>query len=178
LGRKDRYIPYNPVIDNFSGELDSGVLDASKYGKNLGILGKGKSLKVKVSDNSMSPTLLKGDIITVKPASIDRMKVGDLVYFRKGSALVVRRVIRSVIKTGETYLITKADSSSTPEKTVKASQVFGKVAKLEREGRNIAVPNHAGFFDKITCFGTVPFYRVILRTIVSVIPFVHLKDDV
>lgn len=178
MARKDRYIPYNPIVDNFSGELDSGVLDASKYGKHLGILGKGKSLKVNIPDNAMSPALRKGDVLTIKPASIDKIGVGNLVYFRKGSVLVVRRVIRSVIKRGKTYLITKADSSSTPEKVVKASQVFGKVSRLERNGRKIGVPNYAGFFNKITCFGTVPLYKVILRAIVSFIPFIHMKDDI
>ncbi|MCD4783917.1 MAG: S24 family peptidase [Candidatus Eremiobacteraeota bacterium] len=178
MEKRNRYVPLNPVIDNFSHELNSGVLNATKYGKNVGALGKGKSLKVTIRDNAMIPAIRKGDVVTVKSASIDKMNVGDLVYFRKGGTLIVRRVIRSVIRTGETYLTTKADSSSAPEKSVKASQVFGKITRLERNGKNVRVSSYVGIINKITCFGTIPLYRVILRTIVSVIPFVHMKDDV
>lgn len=175
---ESKYTPYNPVIDDFSEALDDGVVNATKYGEFLGKLGKGKDNKFTITDSQMRPALYTGDVATIKPCRLDEIKVGNLVFYRLGSQMVVRRVIRTVIKVGETTLVTKADSSNKADRPVRASQVVGKVVKLTRDGRNMAVPNYANFWEKLTCYGTIPFHQVLLRGILSFIPFVHLKDDV
>lgn len=172
-----KYVPLNPVVDDFTGELSHGIRNASQYGKFMDTLGHGKELKITISDALMDPALRKGDIVTIKPTSIDKMNVGDLLFYRLGPTMVVRRVIKSVIQIGDTYLVTKADTSNVPEKSVKASQVIGKVIKVERNGKNIRVPNQASFFDKLTAFGTIPFHVALFRKILSFIPFVRPKDD-
>ncbi|MCE1245225.1 MAG: hypothetical protein LWY06_01130 [Firmicutes bacterium] len=171
------YTPINPVVDNFNSELSRGVNKATQYGKYMNTLGHGKDLVISISDKDMHPAFEPGDSITIKPATIDQIRVGDFVFYRLGSMVVIRRVIRSVIKLGDTYLVTKAERSKTPEKPVKASQVVGKVIKLERKGRNMRVPNYASILNKLTCFGTVPFHTALIRKFLSFVPYVRVQDD-
>lgn len=172
------YRPYNPVVEDFTQQLDSGIGDASQHGKVMGSMEKGKNIVVVIPDNNMAPALKKDDKVTIKSSRLDGLKVGNLVFYRLGSNMVVRRVIRSVIKPNDTYLITKADNISKMDKPVKASQIVGKVIKLERNGRNISVPSYANIFQKMTCYGTIPFHQALFKALLSVIPFVHPKDDI
>jgi hypothetical protein len=174
---ESRYSPVNPVVDNFASVLNQGVNKATQYGKYMDTLGNGKDLKIVISDKDMRPAFEPGDTVTIKQSTIDMIRVGDLVFYRLGSSLVLRRVIRSVIKPGDTFVITKAETSKTPEKSVKASQIVGKVVKLERKGKNIRVPNQAYFFDRITYFGTIPLHTALIRKFLTFVPFVRQNDN-
>ncbi len=170
------YIPDNPLVDDFTGMLKSGVQKATLYGKYLGKLAKGKTVRYKIPDNSMKPYLNKGDVVIIKHATVSNIGVGDIVFYRKGDELVIRRVIRKIEKVGETIIFTKAESSKKAEPPVKPSQIIGKVVKAERWGKEISLPP-ANFYQKITAYGTIPLYKVVFNTIAGIIPFVHPEDE-
>ena len=175
---KNGYKPYNPVTENFAKDLNTGVKDVTRCGKYIGALRGDKPCEVCISDRLMEPALKDGDVVTIVPATLDKIKVGDFVFFRQGQKMVVRRVIKSVIKPGETFLITKPDSSKEPDKPLRASQVVGKVGKLFRHGKYIKVPNSASFFNKLSAFGVVPPFTVFLKFIAIFIPFLNIDDGI
>jgi len=174
--KKEKYEPYNPIVDNFTDELSSGISNAKQCGKYIGALRGGKPMEVKIRDSEMAPALEKDDLVTIVPATLDKIKIGDFVFFRQGSSMFLRRVIRSVIRPGETYLVTKAERAKTADKPLRASKVVGKVGKLVRDGKSIRIPNRAGMFDKMTAFGVVPFHKALLKAITAIIPFVNYND--
>lgn len=174
--QKNGYQPYNPVSENFNKDLNTGVADITRTSKYVGALRGSKACEVIVSDNLMKPALRKDDVVTITPATIDKIKVGDFVFYRQGNNMVARRVIKRVIEPGEIYLITKQESSKTPEKRLRASTIVEKVSKLMRNGKEIKVPNRASFIDELSAFGTIPFGKVILKFIAIFIPFLHVDD--
>lgn len=175
MGRK--YAPDNPVIDNFSNILSSNVKKASAYGKCIGTISKGKTLKIKINDNLMKPYLKRGDVVTIKPATIDHVEPGDLLFYRLGDSMLIRKIIRKIERVGESTIFAKAETSRKPEKPIKPSQVFGKVIKIERNKKEVHLPPKANFFQKATAYGTIPVQKIILRALGAMVPFYHPKDE-
>ena len=170
------YQPYNPVSENFNKDLNTGVADVTRTSKYIGAMRGNKPCEVIINDQLMEPALLKDDVATITPATIDKIKVGDFVFFRQGNKMVARRVIKRVIEPGEIYLITKQESSKTPDKRLRASTIVGKVSKLVRKGKETRVPNRASFIDELSAFGTIPFGKVVLKFFAIFIPFLHVDD--
>lgn len=170
------YQPYNPVSENFNKDLNTGVADVSRTSKYVGAMRGNKPCEVIIPDQLMEPALMKDDMAVITPATIDKIKVGDFVFFRQGNRMVVRRVIKRVIDPKEIYLITKPESSRTPDKRLRASTIVGKVSKLSRNGQEIKVPNRGSFIDELSAFGTIPFGKVVLKFIAIFIPFLHVDD--
>lgn len=174
--QKNGYQPYNPVTENFNKDLNTGVADVTRTSKYVGALRGSKPCEVIISDQLMEPVLLKEDMVLITPATIDKIKVGDFVFFRQGNKMVVRRVIKRVIDPKEIYLITKPESSRIPDKRLRASTIVGKVSKIVRKGQEVKVPNRASFIDELSAYGTIPFGKVVLKFIAIFIPFLHVDD--
>jgi len=57
------------------------------------LLARGERATFRVTGHSMHPTIADGDVITVRGATADELRIGDIVAFRRGEMLVVHRVI-------------------------------------------------------------------------------------
>lgn len=99
-------------------------------------LSKGESIKTKVVDKGMMPTINIGDIAEVVPAQSTNLKTGHIIFFRQNDTFLIRRIIECIFSgTGEFKV--KGDNQSDPEPKVAASHIIGKVIAIERDGERI-----------------------------------------
>ena len=69
-----------------------------------------------VLTGSMSPVFEAGSYIIVKEKSVEDIKVGDILTYEAGEAVLTHRVVE-VIKEGSDYsFITQGDANNTPDK--------------------------------------------------------------
>lgn len=85
-----------------------------------------------VLSGSMEPVYSPGDLVVVKPAPVEDIRVGDILTYQLNSGdptRVTHRVIsRSVSSSGEVLFITQGDANAAPdEKPVREVQVVGTV---------------------------------------------------
>jgi hypothetical protein len=57
------------------------------------LLVRGESATFRVAGSSMRPTIVAGDVITVRGVDPAELRVGDIVAFRRGNSLCVHRII-------------------------------------------------------------------------------------
>lgn len=90
---------------------------------------------------SMAPFIRDGDFITLSQPPV-RLQTGDVVAFINPSCnrLMIHRIVR-VSRQG--YLI-KGDNNSIPDGRIPASNILGRVVRVEREGRRIRFGLGAG----------------------------------
>ena len=82
--------------------------------------------KIKISGDSMLPTIKNGDIIKVCSPNKEQIKTGDIICYDNKSYFVLHRVV-GVEKTGDHIgYITKGDNMSKPDMNiVNEDQIFG-----------------------------------------------------
>ncbi|MFN4213017.1 MAG: S26 family signal peptidase, partial [Microgenomates group bacterium] len=88
-------------------------------------------LPLKSQGQSMSPILQPEDVVYFKKISFSKIKVNDLIVFRKKNQLISHRV---VYKTKD-YLITKGDNSFSADGKIKPWQILGKIYRIKRNGQ-------------------------------------------
>lgn len=101
------------------------------------LLSGGTAVRVRVTGGSMAPFLRGGEILTIEPLNPERLRIGDLVFFRKRGLPepAVHRVIR-IRHAGEGGILvqTQGDALNLPDEPVVLGDVLGKVRVVEREG--------------------------------------------
>lgn len=88
-----------------------------------------------VEGTSMEPVLQTGDVVVViRKVKPEELSVGDIVVYRRGSSLVIHRVV----SLGPSGLVTKGDNNWAPDPPVPYEAVVGKV--LSVGGATFRVP--------------------------------------
>lgn len=88
-----------------------------------------------VEGTSMEPTLQTGDVVVViKGVKPGELSVGDIVVYRRGSSLIIHRVV----SVGHSGIVTKGDNNWAPDPPVPYEAVVGKV--LSVGGATFRVP--------------------------------------
>lgn len=80
---------------------------------------------------SMAPLILPGSRLFIKFCSRNKIKIGDIVFFKQGDDFLTHRLIYK----SKRLWLTKAETAPLPDKSIKPSQVLGKVTKIERNGK-------------------------------------------
>ncbi len=97
------------------------------------ILAQGKYLRCRVSGRSMYPFIKSGAIILVEPMTLARLKIGDIIFFRRPwGTYVAHRLIK---KNGSGMLLTKGDSHYYYDALVNMEEVLGRVIQIEIDGK-------------------------------------------
>ena len=96
-------------------------------------LENGRSLRLRVNGNSMSPALRPGDLLVIRAVSPEALRPGDLLVVRRPSDLVTHRLIAW----DRDGYHTKGDAYPQPDLPVPAGEVLGRVAVVKRGGRYI-----------------------------------------
>lgn len=106
------------------------------------VLRLGKSLRFQARGHSMQPLVRDGDILLVKPLGERLPRVGDVVLcVTESSTVLVHRVIRRQLHSeGYRYLV-QGDKVSQPDGWIPRTQIYGRVAAIEREGSEINIKN-------------------------------------
>jgi len=116
----------------------------------IDLLREGHVIRSWAVGGSMSPCIKKGDLLVVKPISLEEAEIGEIVAFRRDesqSVLTTHRVIQKGKERGQRYIITKGDRNPYRDFPLLSSQeILGKVTGIERNGQVISLEN--------------PFYRI------------------
>jgi signal peptidase I len=90
-----------------------------------------KTLPLKSTGQSMLPILRPNDIVYFKKTPFLKIKVNDLIIFKKKNQLITHRVIYKTKK----YLITKGDNNPNSDDKIYPKQILGKVYQIKRNGQ-------------------------------------------
>ena len=103
-------------------------------------------VRLRVVGTSMVPSILPGDLLSIRKASARDMSFGDVVVFQQCERLLVHRVVGRKVATtpsgtaGEPFLITRGDRLRQDDPPVASSDLLGRVVSLERNNRKIDLP--------------------------------------
>jgi len=116
----------------------------------IDLLREGHIIRSWAVGESMSPCINKGDVLTVKPITVEEAGIGEIVAFRRDeshSVLTTHRVVQQGKDGDQHYLITKGDRNVYRDLPLVSPQdVLGKVTGIERNGQLISLES--------------PFYRL------------------
>lgn len=80
-----------------------------------------------VEGTSMEPTLQTGDVvIVVRRVKLSDLSVGDIVVYRRGSSLIIHRVV----SLGPSDVVTKGDNNWAPDPPVPYEAIVGRVLSV------------------------------------------------
>ncbi|MCF0115316.1 MAG: S24/S26 family peptidase [Erysipelotrichaceae bacterium] len=99
----------------------------------LAVLESGKTFSYVPNGNSMMP-LIRSGRDTVVFSAMKELRVGDIYLFRKGSAIILHRLIDASEEGSLTFL---GDGNYIPEKGIRKEDVLAVVVKLVRDGKEV-----------------------------------------
>lgn len=115
---------------------------------------------------SMRPFILDGDVLTIVPARICDIRVGDVVlHEQKGGAIVAHRVVAVETHIGETFIRTRGDGRSGDTDKVEAGSVLGKAVKAERGTQVLVLDCGIHRFLAILWLAFSPLSQFLLRVV-------------
>jgi signal peptidase I len=99
----------------------------------------GHSVKTIASGTSMFPFLRKGDLLTIEPLSMDKIKRGDVVVFECEEKWIAHRVIKIHSNDGLAEFTTRGDARVSNDPPVRKENYIGIVSYLERNNKYISL---------------------------------------
>ena len=133
------------------------------------ILNKGDTLRFRAHGGSMHPFIRDGDIIEVKPImEASAIRLGDVIFYRSSRGrLFAHRVIKVGGQRDQRALVTKGDSTSSPDPLVHPEQVLGQVVAIKRGDRRIRLDRGVHRFINVLWARLSPyspwFYSIIRK---------------
>jgi signal peptidase I len=99
-------------------------------------------VRLRVFGTSMVPSILPGDVVSIRQASLQDISVGDVVVFLRMGRLFVHRVVdRKVPGTvglsADWRLITRGDRLRHNDPPVSSPELLGRVVSIERDNREV-----------------------------------------
>ncbi len=90
---------------------------------------QGRTMRFRPRGRSMTPLLRDGDVVTIAPGK--RCRIGDVVLFRIGEALILHRVVAKF----SGRVGTKGDALGRLDATVTPRDILGRAIRRERCGK-------------------------------------------
>lgn len=117
--------------------------------------------------SSMIPSVYPGDILTVRSASPDTVRRGEIVLALVGGRFFVHRVMRKWPERDRVVFATRGDSLSQEDPSIDGSQLLGSVVAISRRGKPVKIvtrpkPWHRAIRWSVRNSGT--FVRLLLAT--------------
>ena len=93
-----------------------------------------------VLSGSMQPSIMTGDMVFVKETDPDSLKVGDVIAYKSGSAVVTHRIVEVKSENGETRYVTQGDANNAADQSlVKPADVEGIYQRRVAGAGNLAM---------------------------------------
>ena len=139
----------NSLANNKSSRKSNANSDRLFIETAAELLGKGHKVKFRAPGDSMFPTILNGDEITVEPIKPEATTIGDIVRYLSKNGVIAHRVLRiknkrdshshaqASVLDPQPYFILRGDAAMVCDDSVSADRILGKVKFVEREGRRI-----------------------------------------
>jgi len=97
------------------------------------ILYQGAYLFFEAHGSSMSPFIRDSDFLTVQPVEPSTLKLGDVAfYWIDGGQLIAHRVVGKRAQHGQLVLQIRGNASFCQDEMVPASQILGRVTRIQR----------------------------------------------
>jgi signal peptidase len=129
------------------------------------VVGTGMSIRFRACGDSMYPTILHGDVITVAPVAAHAVARGDILLYRDGDRVLAHRLISVSSHGTETRFRLRGDTNATCDAPVAAAQIVGRVEAVERDGR--AIPLHATRTGRRGTSATIRRYLMLCRRLLA-----------
>ena len=102
-------------------------------------------VRLRVFGTSMVPSILPGDLVLIRRASLREVSPGEIVLFLQKGRLFVHRVVdRKLMATSdrpeEPCLITRGDCLRHDDPAVSPDELLGRVVSIERDNREVELP--------------------------------------
>jgi hypothetical protein len=100
-------------------------------------LAKRGHVSMRVHGTSMLPWVRPGNIALIRQTSVENVRCGDIVLFRRDTHLFVHRIVekRGLLDTAQ--LFSKGDAHPTSDGQVKEGQLLGRVVRIYKDGDGI-----------------------------------------
>ncbi len=86
----------------------------------------------------MYPSIREGEVITVEPVRTSDVKLADIVLYRSERGLIAHRVVEIASRDTHVFRL-QGDASLSSDEPVRADQILGRVVRVHRNGRNLAL---------------------------------------
>ena len=114
------------------------------------LLSAGTSVRFRPNGRSMYPSIQDGEVVAVEPVEPSDVKRGDIVLYRfdrstptqSSSGVIAHRVVQVNRSKGSQDALVfrlQGDASSSCDEPVEARQILGRVVRVERNGRSVAL---------------------------------------
>src|SRR6266403_1879531 len=114
------------------GERRSG--DVQRITDALRIRGR---VLLRTYGSSMQPWVRPGDISRVRRTSVESVRCGDLVLFRRHDRLFVHRIVEERVRLGVRQISAKGDAHPESDGWLEKDELLGRVVCIYRGGRHI-----------------------------------------
>ncbi len=114
-------------------ELTQGLMEIYKK--------VGKITTFKCEGRSMLPLVAPGSIVSIEHLPAKKIRLGDIIAFRRSSGLVVHRVLKKYHHQRNLFFLEKGDSNFRAGK-VEEKEVLGKVIKVKRGEKPITLDTY------------------------------------
>jgi hypothetical protein len=103
----------------------------------------------------MVPSIFPGDLISAQRVDISELVPGEIVVFAREGRLIVHRVAGRenpgcIPWTTRTSVVTRGDRTRRDDGSISGADLIGRVFRIQRGDRNIAVPTHLTLIQWIT----------------------------
>ncbi len=113
---------------------------AEFYELGRALIESGRSFRLRVRGQSMFPWIRDGDVIEVVPVTMDQVRVGDIVFFRRGRLLLAHRVIQRLADGETVQWVTRGDNHLEDDGPMdRPADLIGRVEKVYRGRRTIVL---------------------------------------
>jgi hypothetical protein len=94
-------------------------------------------ISLRVHGASMQPWVRPKDIALIRQISIENVRCGDVVLFRRENHLFVHRIVERRGSLNASQLFSKGDAHPTSDGVVQEKELLGRVMRIYRNGRRI-----------------------------------------
>jgi len=94
-------------------------------------------VSLRVHGTSMLPWVRPGNIAFIRKTSIENVRCGDIVLFRRDAHLCVHRIVEKRGLLDAAQLFSKGDAHPTSDGPVGQGQLLGRVVRIYRDGEGI-----------------------------------------
>jgi len=94
-------------------------------------------ISLRVHGTSMQPWMRSKDIALIRQISIENVRCGDVVLFRRENHLFVHRIVERRGSLKAAQLLSKGDAHPTSDGVVQEQELLGRVMRIYRNGRRI-----------------------------------------
>jgi hypothetical protein len=104
-------------------------------------------VRLRAFGTSMVPSILPGDLVSIRRASLHEIFPGEVVLFSQNRRLFIHRVVGRKVVTApgnfeELFLITRGDRLRQDDPPVSSPELLGRVVTIERDTRKVnLLPN-------------------------------------